>query len=379
MKIEYQLIKKFDDFINNEEQFENMLETNNDIRIDKDKKIIVFKENYFEYSIGIKLDENIKEITIIFCVENENEFSIESIYKLEKFNNKLMHILECYCSGGMGFKVNILEDDISYFYCQEIYPKIHRLENKLRKIIYLIMQSALGSNWIEKALPNSVSKYAEKGKIESSDFLYHFDFIALGSFLFDKYTDEEAIRKRDDLDGSIDKFTKVEIENIIKNAKPKSNYDRFFSRKLDSDKLKEMWEELYIYRNKVAHNKIMRKSDYDRCIKLIGKLDVKFDQCIKKIKNVKFSVDDIAGLKTFSETLSKFYLKSLTIPYIEALKTSSNIMDSVVKGIKSALEASNYSKRIYYSDNVESLESKEDKGIEENSEEENNDEIMDEK
>ena len=72
----------------------------------------------------------------------------------------------------------------------------------------------------------------------------------------------------------------------LKEIIPKSNWDRYFSKIIKFDGLNNKWKELYDYRNLVAHNRSLNKSNYQRIEIITSEIKEKITDAIKKIDDV---------------------------------------------------------------------------------------------
>lgn len=316
MKLEYQLIKEKNDCCIEIEQFENLLQINQEFKINVTNKKIKYKDMDIKYSIKKQETNDLKEIIFVVTFEYDVEKITESnIENFEKFDNKFLHTIATFHIEGKGFFKNTLIDDISSYYSNILYPKINLIENKLRKIIYVFMEKNLGSSWMKKSLPTSVNadikKKFEDRNVSSNenDYLINVDFISLGEFLFKEYPTGsinnilDQVQETTNLEN--DKI-KNQLNKIIKEYKLKSNYSRYFDNDLENNDLEKKWEELYKYRCDVAHNKRIRKGQYDKCTKLINEIDSIFDKCIRNIDSIKVPDEDKnklenVGISTFSD------------------------------------------------------------------------------
>src|SRR5699024_465468 len=135
-----------------------------------------------------------------------------------------------------------------------------------RKLIFQFMLKSIGSKWIKEAFPQQlkqkISQTAERNDVEDllKDSLYHADFVQLIELLFERYTKVQSVNDLFKRLENVEEFDEVEK---IKNLKPQSNWERYFSDLIEFENLDETWRTLYDYRNSVAHNKLIRKNDYD--------------------------------------------------------------------------------------------------------------------
>lgn len=330
MEIKYQLMKDKDDFCISEEQLISLLGTSSRIKIDKENNIIKIGNSEIKYSIYKEKEGVAKEVIFIITFSIENEKKIRA---LEEFNSIFIDIINKYYTEKNRFSLNVLRDDISKYYGEKLYPKINRIENYLREIIYTFMGRNLGVDWSNRSLPEDISNnIRKKDKVGSlNNILQYTDFIELGDFLF---TEFPLYKNQKNLTEELAKLGDIQsLQEILKKYEYKSNWDRYFSDQLDSEKFEMEWKELYKYRNMVAHNKEIRKKDYEEVLKIIKKLEGVFEKCLTKISDIDVPETEKENLENASKSLlnekySTFhdtYKKILYKYYIERYVNDSNI------------------------------------------------------
>ncbi len=340
-RIEYLIVKQEDDFCANEESFKNLLLTNNQIKIENE--IIYIGKSKIKFELQKEEIKKTKEISFSLKLIVSGSTKGQIIL-LEKADKLLRRIIE---NNKIGFYINTVWDDVSIYYGEKAYPMINKIENKMRKIIYIFMLRNSGSKWVERNIPSGVKdaikRIQEKEKIQGmyEDCLYYADFIQLSLFFFIKYplnNNLQSLFKRlEDEKNKDDEFFEI-IKEIYE---PRSNWDRYFSFIIMIDDLDKKWEELYAFRNRVAHNKRIDGKSYNLFLELINEVEDAFDECLEKIGEIKMTeeeqkavedmAENITGLNygnTLGKTLTnvaiqlnlKDYLTVNTNPLAEALK-----------------------------------------------------------
>ena len=111
------------------------------------------------------------------------------------------------------------------------------------------------------------------------------DFINLTDFLLKPYskTDPPELHSR------IEKASNIDDLKDLKQHIPESNWTRYFSDLVDCEDgyLQKRWKQLYDLRCKVAHNSIIDKSDLVNIKILVSDLEVKLQDGIKKLPQLK--------------------------------------------------------------------------------------------
>lgn len=281
--IEYLIIiDSKNNFCDDKSSFNNLLSVNSDIKINKDK--LNYKEVVFDYKVQeTKLEEEKMSFHVYFKNKNFNNIGI--------FENFLRNIKIVF--GKIGANLHTLRDDLSLHYSQKAYPQIHQIENSMRKLITEFMITNVGIGWIDKHIPNEVKKSKSVAKDSSNiNYLYSLDFIQLSNILFKEYSPYSV----DDLFKKISSTSNKEELNLenLKEFIPSSNWERYFSEivKCDADYLKNRWDKIYELRNKVAHNNIFSKNDYEILEKNINEVKEKLEKAVFSLNNITVSEED---------------------------------------------------------------------------------------
>lgn len=165
--------------------------------------------------------------------------------------------------------INTLWDDIGRLYAEKAYPIINEVENSMRRLIAKFMLINVGMNWSKDAITpelfNKIENFEDE-QVNSND-LHKLDFIHLKQVLFDKKRDINL----EDLDRLLakTKFSEEDKDKILKYI-PKSNWEKYFSSLLDEkdSSIEKKWELLYKLRNKVAHNRNVKKEEFNQILGL---------------------------------------------------------------------------------------------------------------
>lgn len=189
--------------------------------------------------------------------------------------------------------VNTLWDDVGRIYAEKSYPLINEVENLMRKLIAEFMLITVGLNWSQETMHPDLSKKIENfGDTEPYlNDLYKLDFIHLNHFLFEKKRDISL----EEMDRILVKteFNDVDREKIRRYI-PRSNWEKYFSILIDEKEssLEKKWELLYKLRNKVAHNRHIKKEDYDKIKGLSSKIKEVITKSSEKLSEIDLSEED---------------------------------------------------------------------------------------
>lgn len=222
-------------------------------------------------------------------------------------------------------------DAISEFYCNKILPKLNELERNLRKLLLNIYIVHFGKDYysttVSPDLQNKIkSTIKAKGSREKKEiellrqFFYSFELSDVQQLLFsprwtivENQAREEFLSKNADLS----KLSDQQLREAFYQFSPKSDWDRFFSSKIDISDIEKTIDQIRTYRNKAAHFKSFYKNDYNECILLIRKLNRAIVNAIGITEEIDFSEKNMELLQQsiagVSQLLEKFKEKVTTI------------------------------------------------------------------
>lgn len=189
--------------------------------------------------------------------------------------------------------VNMLWDGVGRTYAERAYPIINEVENLMRRLIAKFMLITVGMHWSRDAINSELSKKIEKFEDEDPylNDLHKLDFIHLSQVLFEKKRDISL----EELDRLLlkTKFDETDKEKILKYI-PRSNWEKYFSA-LVEDKdhsLETKWEMLYKLRNKVAHNRSVKKSEYEKINGLASSIKDVISKATSKLGEIDINEED---------------------------------------------------------------------------------------
>lgn len=309
MRLEYLLTKKRpNDFCHTEEQLKSLFQSN--ARVTIEGNTLTLGKKIFDCVIEKwDVDGSPKEMVFYVVVSSggKDEDAVESLGEFDRF---IRH-LNTTC--GDQFTINTIWDDVSMYYERELYPRIARVENLLRAIVYRFMIRATGDEWFDNTVPEGVKKSITETLKKNhqsldetgEDQLYYADFIQLGRFIFDSYSLRPLSRQAfEDVRAAMREGNK-EAEGLLDQYEPKSNWERYFEDAIQVDDLNDKWTKLYGYRNQVAHTKRMSQREFQDAMTLIDKLTVEFESCLERADAVKMSEQEAQVVKEVAkETVS---------------------------------------------------------------------------
>lgn len=220
-------------------------------------------------------------------------------------------------------------DAISEYYCNQIYPKLNRLERNLRKLLFNTYVVNFGRNYyqatIGQELQNKIKSVIQaKGSTEEREisrlqnFFYSLEFSDIQNLLFKpNWTEADNKEKEDFLSQNEDlsKLSDSDLRNAFSRSVPKSDWERFFSAKIDDFDAKGAIEAIRKQRNQIAHCKFFYRQDFDDCCKVISDLDSAIISAIRITEEKDFweknwdTVRESMALarKKFDEVQTKFF------------------------------------------------------------------------
>ena len=244
-------------------------------------------------------------------------------------------------------------DAISEYYCNKAYVKLNSLERNLRQLLFNIYTLHFGKDYYSATM-NVTLQGKVKGVIGSSNakgytneikrlygvgnneakkiirlqqFFYSLELADLQQFLFSPAwtsVDEEERTSFLIDNKELSMLSDAELRNALKKHSPKSDWERFFSCKIQISDVEKLIDDIRKYRNAVAHLKFFYKDDYNKSNKLILKLNKAIIEAIKLTEEKDF-VEKNAELlrRAFSgimETITKMLqtVRESTLKFIQS-------------------------------------------------------------
>ncbi|WP_339477508.1 hypothetical protein [Pseudomonas sp. RL_5y_Pfl2_69] len=294
MKIELLILISGDDtFCNTAKSFSDFLKIDSLITIAQ-KKISYRRSTHDPDLVSAELNiqtnkvKSINERFFLVIVECENASLIDEFSELI---DRLRSIAERISPGKC--TINTLWDDVGSTYAKRAYPLINEIENLMRRLIARFMLITVGMKWSKDAMHPELFSQIENFEEEDpyTDDLQKLDFIQLSDVLFKKKRDISL----DDLDRIllITKFTQEDNEKILKYI-PKSNWEKYFSSIIEEKdtSLAKKWELLYRLRNKVAHNRSIKKNEYETIKGLTSSIKEIISKATEKLSEININEED---------------------------------------------------------------------------------------
>lgn len=189
--------------------------------------------------------------------------------------------------------INTLWDDVGRTYAEKSYPLINEVENLMRRLIAKFMLITVGVNWSKDTIHPDLFKKIDSFSDDDPHVndLFKLDFIHLKEVLFGKKRDISI----EELDRLLAKTQfSQDDQDTIKKYLPKSNWEKYFSAVIDenSSSVDAKWALLYKLRNKVAHNRHVKRSDFEQIKGLCEKLKEIINKASAKLGEIDINEED---------------------------------------------------------------------------------------
>ena len=294
---------------------------------------------------------NISEVidTTYLTVLVEGKSKVKIIGCLEQIQDKLLSLPEL----NERYIPIISYDAISEYYCNKIIPKLNSLERNLRKLLFNIYIVNFGRNYyqattseeLQAKIKRVIQASGNKEKKEEErlkQFFYSFEFNDIQTLLFTpSWTpfDENTKKKFLDEHQDLSKLSDDQLRKAFSEFSIKSDWERFFSRKVDIDEIEEIIEDIRKYRNKIAHFKFFSKSEYTNCEKIMRRLNKAIIKAIQITEEKDFASKNYEYMsKALAEPLMRMaeLTQAISIsvsPTIKALKQISDGINNVIQTV----------------------------------------------
>lgn len=334
MKTEYQIVVDTKNGLcDSIDSFKSLLNINSKITVKT--STIEYDDLVFQYKLELnKFQERHQNIFLL-------TINVEEVNQLEKYNTLLKLIREIIFKTSLS--INVLWDDITAKYSQIAYPKIHKTENLLRKLITKFMVTNVGLGWTDENLPKELKEGLKKGtkqRTSYSNVLHNSDFIQLADFLFKPYPSKSFDYLLKNLKDKKEKeISTTDLTEYI----PKSNWERYFNDIVECEDqfFNKRWSKLYNLRCLVAHNSFFTSNELKEVEDLTLNLDNIIEKALLELDKVKVPeenkeelVESIAvnSNEVYANFLEKWKKLELTvISYVEQNKKFDTELESIVK------------------------------------------------
>ena len=219
-----------------------------------------------------------------------------------------------------------------------------------------------GHDYYQKTISSDLQKKIKsviqaKGNEERKEterlqkFFYSMEFADIQQMLFVPHWTEIDERSKDDFLKShedLSLLTDEELRKVFSENAPRSDWERFFSDKMDNDIIQSLIDEIRRNRNNIAHCKFFYQAEYVTCNKAMSKFNKAVKSAITMAESKDFSDKNSESVKEALDNVSKRfeeYRKSMLeafSPIIQVSQQYSEMMapirDNMIKNISIMLE-----------------------------------------
>lgn len=316
------------------------------------KKKITYKMQVGDdfYLVSFAISEVIDTTYLNVLVEGKSKVKI--IDCLEQIQDKLLSLQEL----DERYISIISYDAISEYYCNKIIPKLNALERNLRKLLFNIYIVNFGQNYyrattdekFQAKIKSVIQARGSKGEKEEERlklFFYSLEFNDIQTLLFTpSWTlfDEETKKKFLDEHQDLSKLSDDQLRKAFSEFSIKSDWERFFSSKVDIDEIEEIIESIRKYRNKIAHFKFFCKSEYVDCEEIIKRLNKAVIKAIQITEEKDFASKNHEYMcEILAESLTR--IAELTQAITATVSSTINAWKQISDGINNVMQTVNFS------------------------------------
>lgn len=344
------------------------------------------KESTYEHFYKRKYDVNLQNNNItckvkFICTEVVGTYYLDVVVT-GKTKSQIVNCLEniqnsLLVSGVRERYIDIISyDAVSEYYCNKIYPKLNALERNLRKLLFNIYIVNFGEDYyratVDTDLQGKIKKvinvdsgkegksqiqshYKAPNKKEAEEierlqrFFYSFEYNDIQKLLFTQgWTNADETEKNKFLETHADlsKLSNEKLREAFSKYTPKSDWERFFSSKINISDIEDLIEQLRVYRNSVAHFKFFYKDDYNKCNKLTNHLNSAIIKAIQITEEKDFSEKNSGTLSAALEGLIDIFAEYKKAFAEIAQKVVSSIITPITGALAKSVEEGNWIKSL---------------------------------
>lgn len=207
-------------------------------------------------------------------------------------------------------------DYISEYYCNKLYPYLNEFDRKLRKILLNIYTLNFNLNYYSATTNDEFQKNLKQGSIQIKKELdkyeisnmansdcyikygfYTLEYSAIDEMLFtETVTDLEKKKITNFLsqNKNLSEISDKELRKNIKMCIPKTDWERLFEDEKDNIDFKTIFNKIRIFRNNIAHCKLVGKPQYENYLELLKTTTSSLDKFITITEKQKFIDKSIA-------------------------------------------------------------------------------------
>ncbi len=217
---------------------------------------------------------------------------------LEKFRLPLLEHIR----GKLEFShVRILADTVSTEVANLLYPKINRVESRLRRYLSKFFIQRVGLNWWKLSATRLMNEKVKTRREQLTDKMSSLvemdvnlvDFDDLGELIYKQTTGFN------NTEAMVAKVLEIKTYGELKELQGElqGNYTKYFKKFFQDKHFKHKWQELYRIRNKVAHHGTFYANELERGERLCEDLLLIITEAESQIDKLVFSVEDKQAIR----------------------------------------------------------------------------------
>lgn len=236
------------------------------------------------------------------------------------------------------YKINVCYDGAAEYYYSKLMIPLAIFERKLRQLIYLILISLYGVEWINKLIPKE-----NIGEFKTNNYKHCNKFVEMGleCFTFQNYIDYlfeprnpksiEEIIKEVNNENEKEGVTKGDIVKIINNNAKKTIWELIeCDNKIEFSK--DYIEKIRDIRNKVAHNKEITSNEYKEYKEMLNLGNAKLRIGIMKIEDENYINNIFRNIFGVIKSISDSILNDFkTKIELEKMTQSITVMTNIIE------------------------------------------------
>lgn len=222
------------------------------------------------------------------------------------------------------YNIILAYDGVSKYYCDRAYPELNEFERNIRNLVFRIVTKAFGAKWLDKTTSEEMKNglkasmqtrpkaLRDERLIETA--LYEMDIKELENYLFVPRRDISCEQMVDVAlsPQNLKQMTKEQIEAKLDTARPRSLWERQFSKKVSIEGLQEALQRIRVLRNQVAHAKPFSFADFKKCRSALQEMNPQIEQAIFDTSVIEYDLSEtIRTLAGFGDAWTAAVSKAL--------------------------------------------------------------------
>lgn len=244
-----------------------------------------------------------------------------------------------------------LEDSQSALYAQQLYSRVYKIENMLRKFINIVMVNQLGISWWENHVSDKISKTHNERHFHQRRTapLYQNVDTKLVSIDTGQLTAIMEYKQKawvPEFDETIEKLIVSTAESNVASLKAKlqrqlkvenDSWEIIFSRYFEKEFIED-WKEFCNYRNHIAHNKLIDKQANSMIRSNFGKVEDQINKAFEIYSSTTLSDEDKEKIATLGFKAEMEFMESEAGVEINDSDVIQEILGNYLEGLAIEVE-----------------------------------------